>query len=177
MGGYGGHHRLARPWREGGAPPKAGSPIADANLALHAIEAEIRGKDASTRRAVRGERSRPLDTELADFPRAQAARLAERGEMGKAVACLPNHWDGLKLFLENGGVEMDRNLVENQIGPLTRTRKNALFAGHDERGRSWARIASLIATCKLNDVEPHAWMKATLAAIANGRPRSRIVCL
>jgi transposase len=89
--------------------------------------------------------------------------------MGKAVACLPNHWDGLKLFLENGGVEMDTNLVENQIGPLTPARENAFFAG-----RSWARLASLIATRELNDVESHAWMKATLEAIANGLPRSRV---
>ncbi|MDI2078479.1 hypothetical protein, partial [Bradyrhizobium sp. Mp27] len=36
------------------------------------------------------------------------------------------------------------------IRPLTLTRKNSLFAGHDEGGRSWARIASLIATCKIN---------------------------
>ena len=70
--------------------------------------------------------------------------------MGKSVAYLLNHWEGLTLFLKDGRVEMDTNLVENQIRPLTLTRKNALFAGHDEGGNSWARLASLIATCKLN---------------------------
>lgn len=85
-----------------------------------------------------------------------------------------HHWDGLTLFLEDGHVEMDTNLVENQIRPLTLTRKNSLFAGHDEGGRSWSRLASLIATCKLNSVEPYAWMKTTLEAIANGHPQSRI---
>ncbi len=94
--------------------------------------------------------------------------------MGKAVAYLLNHWDGLTLFLQDGRVEMDTNLVENQIRPLTLTRKNSLFAGHDEGGRSWSRLASLIATCKLNRVEPYAWMKATLEAIANGHSQSRI---
>ena len=52
--------------------------------------------------------------------------------------------------------------------------KNALFAGHDEGARSWARLASLIGTCKLNGVEPFAYMKATLEAIAAGHPQSRI---
>ncbi len=52
--------------------------------------------------------------------------------------------------------------------------KNALFAGHDEGGRSWACLASLIATAKLNAVEPYTWLKATLEAIANGHPQSRI---
>ncbi|KAF0206631.1 MAG: hypothetical protein FD172_3916 [Methylocystaceae bacterium] len=63
---------------------------------------------------------------------------------------------------------------QNQIRPLTLTRKNALFAGHDEGGRSWARIASLIATCKINGAEPYVWMKATLEAIVAGHPQSRI---
>jgi len=57
---------------------------------------------------------------------------------------------------------------------LTLTRKNALFAGHDEGDRAWGRIASLIATAKINWVEPFAWLKATLEAIANGHPASRI---
>jgi transposase len=106
--------------------------------------------------------------------RAQTARLSGRSDMGKAVAYLLNHWVGLTLFLDDGRVEMDTNLVENQIRPLTLTRKNALFAGHDEGGRSWSRLASLIATCKLNSVDPYAWMKATLEAIADGHPQSRI---
>jgi hypothetical protein len=53
-------------------------------------------------------------------------------------------------------------------------RKNALFAGSDGGAENWAIVASLIATCKLNGVEPYAWMKATLEAIANGHPQSRI---
>ena len=194
--GYSGYHRLARPERTGGAPlrlaacwshsrreiiaatPKAGSPLADAVLArvatLYAIEKEIRGTDAATRQRARNERSRPLVVELGRFLREQATRLSSGSEMGKAIAYLLNHWDGLTLFLDDGRIEMDTNPVENQIRPLTLTRKNALFAGHDEGGRSWARIASLIATCKINSVEPYAWMTKTLEAIAKGHPQSRI---
>ena len=73
--------------------------------------------------------------------------------------------DGLKLFLDDGTVEMDSNTVERAIRPIALNRKNALFAGHDEGGRTWARIASLIETCKLNGVEPYAYLKATLQAI------------
>jgi hypothetical protein len=49
-----------------------------------------------------------------------------------------------------------------------------LFAGHDEGGRILARIASLIETCKLNGIEPYAYLKATLEAIAAGHPCTRI---
>ena len=69
---------------------------------------------------------------------------------------------------------MDTNNVENLIRPLTLNRKNALFAGHDEGGVAWGRIASLIETCKLNDVEPFAYLKATLEAIARGHPQDRL---
>jgi transposase len=57
---------------------------------------------------------------------------------------------------------------------LALTRKNALFAGHDEGGRSWRRIASLIATAKMNGIDPFAYLKATLEALANGHSQSRI---
>lgn len=66
------------------------------------------------------------------------------------------------------------DIIPAQIRPIALTRKNALFAGHDEGGRAWGRIASLIATAKINGVEPFAYFKATLEAIANGHPASRI---
>ena len=53
-------------------------------------------------------------------------------------------------------------------------RKNALFAGHDEGGRAWGRIASLIETAKMNGVEPFAYLKTILEAIAEGHPASQI---
>ena len=52
-------------------------------------------------------------------------------------------------------------------------RKNALFAGHDEGGVAWGRIASLTETAKMNGVNPFAYLKATLEAIASGYPNSR----
>lgn len=69
---------------------------------------------------------------------------------------------------------MDSNIVERAIRPIALNRKNALFAGHDEGGRTWARIASHIGTCKLNNVEPYAYLKVTLEAIAAGHPAGRI---
>ena len=77
-------------------------------------------------------------------------------------------------FLQDGRVEIDSNRVENLIRPIALNRKNALFAGHDKGGIAWGRIASLIETCKINGIEPFAYLKATLTAIANGHPQSRL---
>jgi hypothetical protein len=54
----------------------------------------------------------------------------------------------------------------------TLERKRRLCADHDGPNRAWGHIASLIETCKINGVEPFAYLKATLTAIANGQPQS-----
>ncbi len=60
------------------------------------------------------------------------------------------------------------------IRPQDLTRKKALFAGHDEDAAAWACVALLIESAKLNQVEPYAYLKAILEAIALGHPASHI---
>lgn len=197
--GYAGYNRLERVDRKGGSPlrlvycwaharrevikatPEAGSPVAEQILrriaGLYAIEKEIRGTSPEERLAVRQHRAKPLVAALKAFVWAQRQRLSRNSHMGKALGYLVNHWDGLSLYLEDGRVEMDNNPVENLIRPLTLSRKNSLFAGHDEGAQSWARLASLIGTCKLNGVEPFAYMKATLEALAAGHRNADIDAL
>ncbi|KRS11124.1 transposase [Roseovarius atlanticus] len=57
---------------------------------------------------------------------------------------------------------------------LTLTRKNALFAGHEVGAENWALLASLIANCKMCDVDPVSYLSDTLRALLDGHPRSRI---
>ena len=58
--------------------------------------------------------------------------------------------------------------MENAIRRPAMNRRNALFAGHDEGGRNWARFASLIGTCKINGVEPYAYLCDLFTRLANG---------
>ncbi|WP_370640261.1 transposase domain-containing protein [Aurantimonas sp. HBX-1] len=69
---------------------------------------------------------------------------------------------------------MDNNTVERSIRPLALTRKNALFAGSDGGAGHWAAIASLIETCKLNGVDPQAYLAAVSTLIIQGHPNSAI---
>jgi transposase len=85
-----------------------------------------------------------------------------------------SHWEGLVRFLDDGRIEIDSNTVERSIRPIALNRKNALLASSDEGGANWAIIASLIETCKLNDVHPHAWLTDTLTKLVNLWPASRI---
>lgn len=58
--------------------------------------------------------------------------------------------------------------VEDAIRSPAMNRRNALFAGHDEGGRNWARFARLIGTCKMNGVEPYAYLRDLFTKLANG---------
>ncbi len=187
---YGGYSHLSKPARKGGKPlalafcwshgrrklitakPKAGSPIVDEALvriaALYRIEDAIRGKDPDLRRAVRQEHSRPLIDDFFAWLEAQAARISRKSDLGKALAYMLRRQAGFRLFLEDGCVDMDSNLVENAIRSPAMNRRNALFAGHDEGGRNWARFASLIGTCKMNGVEPYAYLVDLFTRLANG---------
>ena len=114
------------------------------------IEAEIRGKSAEDRLAVRQAESRPLVAELRSWFEAQLAKLPARSPTAEAIRYALNHWDGLERFLDDGRIELDTNSVERAMRPVALSRKNSLFAGSDEGGENWACLASLIETCKLN---------------------------
>mgnify|MGYP001794267168 CR=1 FL=1 len=85
-----------------------------------------------------------------------------------------NRWSALGLFLDDGRIELDNNTVERAIRPIALGRKNHLFAGSDGGAARWAIVASLLATAKLNDVEPFAYLKDLLERMSNGHPMSRL---
>lgn len=115
--------------------------------------------------------------------------LTHAGKSGRRVVSAfiaTKYWEGLRLFLTDGRIEIDnieprsatgsskRRNVERTIRPIALNRKNALFAGHDAGAENWATIASLVETCKLNGVDPQGFLTRTLTAIINGHKQSRI---
>ena len=193
--GYSGYNPLRRPDRPEGPLTLAecwaharralkdifdssASPIARAGLKriaeFYKIEDRIRGEDPATRQFVRWTETAPLVNAFGGWLDEQRSRVSPRSRLGEKLTYIANRWDGLLVFLHDGRVEIDSNFVENRIRPLKLTAKNALFAGHDEGAAGWARIATMIETCKMNGVEPHAWLKSTLEKIAAGHPQSKI---
>ncbi|PRX02444.1 UNVERIFIED_ORG: transposase IS66-like protein [Martelella mediterranea] len=141
---------------------------------LYKIEAELGGLDPEARLSARKQRSAHIIAELETWITHHRARVAAKSPLGEALKCIAKYWEGLQLFLTDGRVEIDNNTVERTIRPIALNRKNALFAGHDAGAENWATIASLIETCKLNSVNPQAYLTATLTAIINGHKQSKI---
>ena len=141
---------------------------------LYAVEKEIRGRSADERRVVRQDRSRPIIDDLEPWLRAKLALISQKTKLAEAIRYALSRWDGLTRFLDDGRIEIDSNVVERSIRPIALNRKNALFAGSDGGGKHWAVIASLIETCKLNDVDPYAYLADVIIKIVNGHPNNRI---
>jgi transposase len=153
-----------------------GSPLAEEALRrigeLYAIEAEIRGRPAEERQSVRQERSKPLVDALHAWLTAQLGRVSGGSTLAEAIRYALRHWTGLVLFLDDGRVELDTNIIERAIRPIALGRKNSLFAGSDGGARHWAIVASLVATAKLNGVEPQAWLTDVLERVVSGRTKA-----
>jgi transposase len=134
---------------------------------LYAIEAEIRGQSAEHRRRMRDERSRPIVDALHGWLYEHVDRVSAVSDLAKAIRYAIRHWPGLVMFLDDGRIEMDTNVVERAIRPSVLTRKNALFAGSDGGARHWAVAMTLIQTAKLNGVDPMAWLTDVLERIVS----------
>jgi len=100
--------------------------------------------------------------------------LPARGTTAEAIRYALNHWDGLERFLADGRIELDTNSIERSMRPVALSRKNSLFAGSDEGGENWACLASLVETCKLNGVNPEAYIHDVLTKLVNGWPENRL---
>jgi hypothetical protein len=193
--GYAGYNRLIAPDRTGPSIQLAycwaharrklieitrtgPAPIAEEGLALiralYASEADIRGCDPAARLAARQERAAPILARLDAWLQHHRPRASAKSPLGEALAYIAKYRDGLGRFLTDGRVEIDNNAVERSIRPIALNRKNALFAGHDTGAENWAVIASLIETCKMNGIDPQAWLTATLTAIVKGHKQSQI---
>jgi transposase len=157
----------------GGNAPLATEALARIKL-LYDIEAEIRGLPPDVRRALRQSRAKPVIEAMKSWLEASLDKISKGGKLGDAIRYGLRHWNGLCCYLEDGRIEIDSNTVERSIRGIALSRKNALFAGHDRGAEGWAMIASLIETCKLNAVDPLAWMTDVLTKLVNRWPASRI---
>jgi len=145
------------------------SPIASEAVkridALFAIEREINGLAPAQRVAERNERSRPLINALETWLREQRARVSKNSDTGKAIDYSLKRWTELTRFLDDGRLCMTNNAAERELRAVALGRRNWTFAGSDEGGRRAAALYTLIATAKLNDVDPQAWLAEVLARL------------
>jgi transposase len=134
---------------------------------LYAIEREAESMTSEARKELRLEKSLPVINELGKWIAEENKKVLPKSLIGKAFAYAINLWDQLQNFLKSGELLIDNNLIENSIRPNALGRKNYLFAGSHEGAQRTAMFYTFTGTCKMQGVEPMAWLTAVLGKIAD----------
>jgi transposase len=143
---------------------------------LFAVEREINGLTASERLAGRQERSRPLIDALKTWLTAERAKLSAKNPVAKAIHYSLVRWEALTCFLKDGRICLSNNAAERALRGIAIGRHNWTFAGSDRGGERAAAIYTLIETCKLNGIDPRAWLADILRRLP-AHPARRVADL
>jgi len=134
---------------------------------LYGVEKHCREHDFTTDqiKQARQQQSVPILAAIHLALKTQLTTSLPNSPLGKAIQYTLSRWQKLNVYIQEGFLSIDNNLVENSIRPIAIGRKNWLFAGsHEAAGRS-AMLYSLFATCRLHNIEPLQWLTEVLAKI------------
>jgi transposase len=135
--------------------------------ALYGIEKEVRGMSPEDRATIRQEKAKPLFDELEAWLGTQLPKISGKSELAKAIRYTLTRMKKMRPYLDHGILELDNNSAERSMRCVALGRKNYLFMGSENGGKSAAIAYTLIETAKLNGVDPQAWLTDTLARIAD----------
>jgi transposase len=112
--------------------------------------------------------------DLEAWLREERSRLSRSASVAGPIDYMLKRWDRFARFLNDGRICLTNNAAERALRGFALGRKSWLFAGSDRGAARAAAMATLIATAKLHDVDPLAWLADVLARIA-GTPQSRLL--
>jgi transposase len=136
---------------------------------LYRVKARLREQRAGPklRQALRAHQSRPIVQRLkrALIALKSSRRHLPQSLMGIALDYTLGQWETLEVYLADGRVEIDNNLVENAIRPTALGKKNWLFIGEAGAGDRGAILYTLIECCRRRGVDPYAYFKDVLTRL------------
>ncbi len=148
---------------------QTGAHKADALLIVHmikglyAVEKKLRESGASPklRRNQRQLESRPIIERLRARLESwiKCRRHLPSSQMAKAIDYTLTLWADLCVYLEDGRIEIDNNLVENAIRPTAVGKKNWLFIGDANAGERSAIIFTVIEACRSRGIDPFEYLR------------------
>lgn len=141
---------------------------------LYSVEESVRGHPPDVRRAARQSQSKPHLGELKVRMEAIRAKLSAKSALAVAISYALKRWAALTRYCDDGRLEIDNLIAERALRGVAIGRRNWLFAGSRAGGERAAAIFSIIETCKLNGVEPFAYISDVMQRIAEGWPNGRI---
>jgi len=136
---------------------------------LYAVEAALRQQRAGPRlrAARRAHHSQPVVQRLERaLVRLKASRRhLPQSLLGQAIDYTLGQWPTLAVYLDQGRLEIDNNLVENAIRPTAVGKKNWLFVGEAGAGQRGAIIYTLTESCRRRNIDPYTYLKDVLTRL------------
>jgi transposase len=135
---------------------------------LYEIERDAREQGLTHHeiKLLRQEKSAPILLEMETWLKDKLNKVLPKSAIGQAIAYTLTLWPRLIRYIDQGRFNIDNNLIENSIRPVALGRKNYMFAGSHDAAQQAAIVYSLLATCKINNVEPFEWLSNTLSVIS-----------
>jgi transposase len=142
---------------------------------LYDVEREARDCKLSggQRRALRQVKSLPILEDIKNYLEAERPRVLPKGPEGQAIAYTLSNWEALVRYCADGDLAIDNNNAERSLRGIVVGRKNWMFYGSDNGGRTGAVLTSLVATCKRLRIDPFAYLRDLFERIS-AHPRNRL---
>lgn len=146
--------------------PKEAAVALEVARRLFLLEREHAASSAADRLEARQRDAKPLVDGLFAWAASLSTVARPTSDLGRAFTYLRNQEAELRLFLEDGAVPLHNNLSELMLrGPVV-GRKNWLFAGNEGGAQAAATLFTLIASCRLQDVDPEEWLTDVLGKLS-----------
>ena len=133
---------------------------------LYRVEAEARPLTPEGRLALRQLHSRPILEKLHGYLQEIQYEVLPKSPAARAVRYTLNNWTALNRYGSHGDLEIDNNGTERANRGVAVGRKNWMFFGSDNGGKTAAVLESFVASCERAKVEPFAWFQDVLSRIA-----------
>ncbi|EZC47511.1 transposase [Escherichia coli O121:H19 str. K5269] len=91
--------------------------------------------------------------------------LSKKSRPGEAFSYVLNQWDALCYYSDDGLAEADNNTAERALRAVCLGKKNYMFFGSDHGGERGALLYGLIGTCRLNGIDPEAYLRHILSVL------------
>jgi len=142
---------------------------------LYDVEREARehGWRGEQRRALRQAKSVPILEDIKTYLEGEQTKVLPKSPIGQAIAYTLSNWAALIRYCEDGDLEIDNTGAERTMRGIAVGRKNWMFYGSDNGGRTAAVLTSFVATCKRHGIDAFAYLRDVFSRIS-GHPKNQL---
>ena len=153
--------------------------VLDYIAVLYMLEANLKEQGATHDeiRAKRQEKAVPILAVLKKLLEKYKTVDTPQSALAQACNYAIERWDGLCRYCDEGYYDIDNNVVERSIRPLTIGRKNWLFVDSDESARDTAIYLTLIGSCNMLGIEPYKYFETILLRLQDNLTTEQLTAM